>query len=290
MRCVSMDRELYRRLVQGGPLDCRVAGVYQKAVNMLGPDRRMITAILNQAVPVPGGFSLFGLPLWEVQEGQVIRLAAGEAPSGLAITADDTTPLVDFTLPPAGPGRLPGPQARCSLAGFLRRHSPQGGIATLLRQGGRGLLPGDAPVPSGAIPPGADVLDRFLGCLVSGILPPETPVLGLGIGLTPSSDDFALGLLAVLHRYTSPLEPPLKECLRRQLSGTTPVSQEMLQNGLEDRFPLYISRLLEGLENPGPLAPGLLEEFLEHGHSSGMDMVYGVLWGVELLSLPGPGK
>ena len=43
-----------------------------------------------------------------------------------------------------------------------------------------------------------------------------------------------------------------------------------------------ISRLLKELEQGGILSRGVLEEFLEHGHSSGTDLLYGILWGMKL--------
>ena len=91
-----------------------------------------------------------------------------------------------------------------------------------------------------------------------------------------------LGLLAVFRRYGNPLGKRVEACVRRQLSGTTPVSAEMLRGGLEGRYPLYISRLLKELEQGGILSRGVLEEFLEHGHSSGTDLLYGILWGMKL--------
>lgn len=278
MRCRAADRELIHRVRSRGKLDCRVVGVYRKAANLLDPEGRIITAVLHRPEPVPGGFSLL-LPEetpWPESLKTLCLCWEGEEAPGI-LSMDEHTREVDFTLPPAEAAACP--RQTQVLANFLAEHCPPGGIASLLEQGGWSCIPPREPADGDR---GGEVLANFLGRLSAGTLTPDTPILGLGIGLTPSSDDFVLGLLAVFHRYGNPLGKRVEACVQRQLSGTTPVSAEMLRGGLEGRYPLYISRLLKELERGEILPREVLEEFLDHGHSSGTDMLYGILWGLKL--------
>lgn len=284
MHCTAIDLELSRRLTEQTLLDCRVLGVYRKAINFLGPDDHIITGILHQSVPVPGGFSVFGTGQTDMlKRQQVVRLSVAEDTSCFTIVVDSATSLVDFTLPQLRSRPKIRPSVFSQLTEFLREHGPEGGITGLLPWHKWGFSSFRAPGAPSQLAPGAEVLEHFLNQLALGVLPPETPILGLGIGLTPSSDDFALGILAVFHRYGSPLEPVLKSCLSRQLSRTTPVSREMLWHALENRYPVYVRKFFHEVEHSQMLDPAHLEEFLLHGHSSGTDLLCGILWGLWML-------
>ena len=105
-----------------------------------------------------------------------------------------------------------------------------------------------------------------------------TPLLGHGRGLTPSGDDFILGVLLLLSRYTAarPSQDfaPLIEAAYQK---TTTVSANLLEaaaRGLADE------RLIEVLEALMS-APGHGEEsitaLLGWGSSSGVDALAGML-------------
>lgn len=101
-------------------------------------------------------------------------------------------------------------------------------------------------------------------------------LIGLGIGLTPSGDDFLCGVLAgfiLSGRTNHPLFSPLRLKIRENLMGTNDISRAFLQCALEYNFSKPIKEL------PGAASAGdICRAFEEIGHSSGMDTLCGVLF------------
>lgn len=99
---------------------------------------------------------------------------------------------------------------------------------------------------------------------------------GLGIGLTPSGDDFLCGVMAGLH-FSGNLEHPfavrLKAEIGRRLSDTIDISAAFLSCALEHQYSLPV-KLLYGL----PSSRDILNAFGQIGHSSGTDTLCGILW------------
>lgn len=109
--------------------------------------------------------------------------------------------------------------------------------------------------------------------------------IGLGVGLTPSGDDFLTGLFAVWHAHRgNQLDLILyeqQEWLDYIKSYTTTVSYHMLKNGLNGSFNNALKQILlkgEKLEQED------LEEMLKIGSTSGTDMLIGVVEGYRMLS------
>lgn len=97
-------------------------------------------------------------------------------------------------------------------------------------------------------------------------------LLGFGIGLTPSADDFMLGVLLVLDYCKSPKHEALSALLPPLLARTTDISAAMLANGCEGRYSRHFSSLLTAPIND--IEP-ILRRVAEYGHSSGHDMLCG---------------
>lgn len=106
-------------------------------------------------------------------------------------------------------------------------------------------------------------------------------IVGYGIGLTPSADDFLLGIASMLDRFG---EDSRKEMLTAYIENyihtTTEVSGWMLRYGIRNK--LYPVMILEYLEKPysGKLK---IDDFLKHGSSSGIDLLCGMLCGLGIL-------
>ena len=101
-------------------------------------------------------------------------------------------------------------------------------------------------------------------------------LVGLGIGLTPSGDDFLCGVLAGLllaGNGSHPFTGFLKAEIERDLSDTIDISAAFLSCALEDQFSLPVLTLCE-LPDPKEI----LTQFQAIGHSSGMDTLCGILW------------
>lgn len=111
-----------------------------------------------------------------------------------------------------------------------------------------------------------------------------TRLLGLGIGLTPSGDDFLCGLLALSSfaggRHST-FARTLREKVRERPEDTNRISRAFLQCALEGHYSRAITRLFsDAARSPEALALHHAEDFLAIGHTSGMDTLAGILWGV----------
>ena len=107
-------------------------------------------------------------------------------------------------------------------------------------------------------------------------------LIGLGIGLTPSGDDFLCGVLAGLiltgnsaHPFTS----VLKENIRANLSNTNDISRTFLSCALSSHFGKPVKDLVF------PSSPeDILASFEAVGHSSGIDSLCGIYYAFTLIS------
>ena len=99
-------------------------------------------------------------------------------------------------------------------------------------------------------------------------------LIGLGIGLTPSGDDFLCGILAGLHIQgiaNDEFAVKLRENIFNNLSRTNEISQAFLQCALDGQFNLAVTELWNN-----PEKEQISEMFHSIGHSSGMDMLCGI--------------
>lgn len=106
-------------------------------------------------------------------------------------------------------------------------------------------------------------------------------LLGLGIGLTPSGDDFLCGVMAGLQLAGAsdhPFTHSLREAIRLHLKDTVDVSATFLRCALENQYSLAVNNLL-GI----PSAREIKDTFLKIGHSSGIDTLCGIWYALQLL-------
>ena len=106
-------------------------------------------------------------------------------------------------------------------------------------------------------------------------------LIGLGVGLTPSGDDFLCGVLAglILSGNTQhPFFPVLKERIRTSLTNTNDISRTFLRCALSSHF----SKPIKDLASPA--SPGIiLASFEAVGHSSGIDSLCGIYFALTLI-------
>lgn len=109
-----------------------------------------------------------------------------------------------------------------------------------------------------------------------------TKLIGLGIGLTPSGDDFLCGFLAGLiltKKDTCQFADILKKNIKNNLENTNMISAAFLDCAAKGQFSLAVNSLKE---NPSPSK--IYDSFREIGHSSGMDTLCGVLYALKSFS------
>jgi hypothetical protein len=121
-------------------------------------------------------------------------------------------------------------------------------------------------------------------------------LVGLGIGLTPSGDDFLTGVLLAEQMVqgaglTHEVQVARQE-IAEALPYTTAAGRTLLWQALQGRFPAYLLELARGFCRRPAATPmhrhsveadltWCLQRVLAHGHTSGTDAVVGFLWYLE---------
>lgn len=116
-----------------------------------------------------------------------------------------------------------------------------------------------------------------------------TSLIGLGSGLTPSMDDFIVGLISVLTYFDSnctlSLHRKILELTSANLSETNRVSAAFLESAVNGDFAEPVLNLFKSFEtNDFAKVRSRLESIIEIGHSSGTDSLNGILFGIKLLN------
>nr|WP_300002935.1 DUF2877 domain-containing protein [Tissierella sp.] len=125
-------------------------------------------------------------------------------------------------------------------------------------------------------------IDKSLNSLFS--------ILGLGIGLTPSGDDFIMGLMSVLlvskrsSSFIEELLSAIKERLKESLDKTTFLSSELYFYAVEDKYSSIFLDIFDGIkkENKDNLFKSI-QVLLAMGHSSGTDTLCGIVFAMNLI-------
>ncbi|HYN32852.1 MAG TPA: DUF2877 domain-containing protein [Ilumatobacteraceae bacterium] len=122
------------------------------------------------------------------------------------------------------------------------------------------------------------------GCRSAAVGAALARIIGRGPGLTPSGDDVMVGMLAVLHRATSPtVSTPMIDELSRALPGllgrTTPISAHYLRLAVRGAFTERLVELVDTLRNETMPHDALVKAFddvLATGATSGADALGGI--------------
>ncbi len=152
-------------------------------------------------------------------------------------------------------------------------------------------------------PPGQDHFVAAAWKWIAGALEcPAEPwaalsrLVGLGVGMTPSGDDFLVGFLAA--RALAGRDGPDQQArgiIEERTGGTTPVGATIVRQALAGHFPGYLIDVVHALvaltattnDSMGSIAAGagwsvaaLVDAAARHGHSSGLDALTGLLFGL----------
>lgn len=110
-------------------------------------------------------------------------------------------------------------------------------------------------------------------------------LIGLGWGLTPTLDDFCVGLLAALWR-TGRARTAAElgvELARQAKQKSTLVSAQFLISAAQNQYGAYLLAVLENLEDSNCLGlEQAVKGLLSVGHSSGTDTLAGLLTGLSV--------
>ena len=272
----------------------RVHSCYARIINVRTPSGRLLTLQGEGMLQAPLGLALatdvaaLGLRLpvgaLVVQDIPTAR----RAPAALRLRCADA--LVWDGQVTAQPGLTPSVLASRAhgLHGWLCRYTPTRSLTPLL------LALQHRPMRLSAINATAytALAPLWAGRQafgVSTLLTLVKALVGLGEGLTPSGDDFLVGLLAVLHvtgflpcRAASPIHEQFCECVRL---GTSQLSGEFLRCAFEGHFAEPLVMLVRALWAPATDAwPAHAATLAAVEHSSGVDAMVGIALGCRLLA------
>ena len=115
-------------------------------------------------------------------------------------------------------------------------------------------------------------------------------ILGLGIGLTPSGDDFIMGFMSVLaafknlDSFVDNLLLEIKKDLKDSLDKTTFLSSELYYYTLEDKYSSIFLDIFAAIkkEDKDSLFKAI-QSLLAMGHSSGTDTLCGIVFAMDLI-------
>lgn len=111
-------------------------------------------------------------------------------------------------------------------------------------------------------------------------------LIGLGIGLTPSGDDFLCGFIAVFQRFgltQTAFFQLLKEQIGLNLNNTNPISSRFLDCALDNHFSQTIIEFFQLSPYAQANIHQIANSFEAIGHSSGMDTLFGIHYACNLL-------
>ena len=256
----------------------RVHSVFDRAVNLEGASSGVLVSLVVRPQDMAATAVLVDHLPAGVERGMPVVIC------GTPAAGADGPPCVVCEGSVRWEGRL-GATANdsCSPEGVARR------LEALVKTHGRegGMLPlvsaaADTPVT------------RFARAAIEGQGGPDwSRFVGLGIGLTPSGDDFLTGALLAeclvaagsarphlpaARRADAPGAPSGgisvdRSAVAARLGGTTAAGRTLLAAALDERFPAYLLNLVETAIRGGALSA----EHLDHGHSSATDSVCGII-------------
>ena len=276
----------------------RVVGVFPRSCHVLNAEGRVTCIVdrqlgkgpVNVCVDVPKGFALADLG---VETGTHVRRIREDVYLGDRIVLDLSG--AELWTPP-----LMGPQAGAAevrprtrtLCAALGQDAPDEGLAPLVPIAEH-LAWGWTVEPEPTTPVTTVALPNALG-LVRGLVSIDTPLvdasvaglIGLGPGLTPSGDDFLAGLMVALvcvgpDAAVSALRGSIATLAPDR---TTALSATLLAHAGQGASSETAHRLLKTLFEAGdqPDAEKVARELADVGHTSGWDLLAGLLVGIHL--------
>lgn len=253
-----------------------IVSVYTRAVNIRRPDGLLVSLVRCRgqmsalSVLVPELFdSAPDLPPGIERGRRASYNGQRLIVAGRAVTLD-RAPWYDSTLRLACRPGFPAPK-RALLQRALLTRGKKGGLLGVI-------------APAAADNPFARTAAGILGAVTLSGGPREKLVglgslVGLGIGFTPSGDDFLAGaLLAEASRWGALCLARAE--IRAALAKTSDGGRSLLYQVLENHFPCYLletAQELAAARNAGEIGTAVARA-VRHGETSGTDTLTGLLW------------
>ena len=100
--------------------------------------------------------------------------------------------------------------------------------------------------------------------------------VGLGIGFTPSGDDFLTGVM--LYEAFTGVNLINRKSLKAKIPGTTEGGRTLLLLALGNSFPFYLKQFAESIFTRKLSSDEIVSKAVKHGSTSGSDSLTGFLW------------
>ena len=285
IRARSADPDVLQFL-QRSPQRLCVHSAFERVINIDAGNGRLVTLANRDSDDAPDTV-VVDLDAWAAHDfmtGTEVNLSGGRI-----LLGGEWVVALDHAVP--WDGRLP---AYVEDDATLRANLPV--AQDHLARHGKGIAPGRC---SGAVPTGfdlamAEAFQRGVRGLCQALARNDEPraldeierLVGLGIGLTPSGDDFLVGLLAALNVPGSPrhawrrIGARVTDCAFRQ---THLISAAALRHAANGKVRASLVDLCHALMHDGPSRMlQALARVMRIGSSSGTEIALGVLAGFRL--------
>jgi len=266
VQILAMGSTLLERLLTAPPEAGHVHSVFARALNILWYDNRLLALHGPGPLAAPFAASLSCLPTAErVLPGAPVRRLNGQILFGALAVAWGGSASVDTRLPPT--------------------NEPPGILASVVPP--LAILPTGACLsPSHGLRAQRLVAEGIECHKVTSFLEGACGLIGLGEGLTPSGDDFLVGVLAVLHRFDHAWLAAHHPEIRGRIAAaaqkdTTTVGREFILHALEGSFSESVLRLLTAVS--GFEARCAAINLRTMGATSGAATLYGIALAIEAL-------
>lgn len=283
VKSILVCRNIKEIMLRNKEITAHVHSVFENVVNLHTMEYGLITCTRNKGVMVPYGMLLNGdFRPENYKIGQAVSIVSTYTSGNENIYIDvKSVESVDLFLH-KNTGNIDVYELVRVLKLYLKYNTPQFCIGEVISEISELCL---EKIP---VSYSRDIIDSLLPSFKGFIekiknaenLAEYRNVLGFGAGLTPSSDDFVLGMLSVFCFFNDIRHTLLKEYILRYIFKTTAISTNMLSNALNDNYPSYIIGFFDKIAVDTGEMEGVLDIFAKHGHSSGIDTLYGIYTGL----------
>lgn len=266
----------------------RVRAIYRAAVYLdLEPSGGLLVLAIDAVGGVPGGILIGGiadLRQLGIDRGAELRPSAGGwsiASAGIEIQVAGARTWSPSLPDAARPTATPELRFSLALAREIAAHrAPVGGLAPM-------LVAGHEPDDPWLVVARSFVgrqLDALAAGDVASAVEPTLDLIGLGTGLTPSGDDYLVGLLAALEAAADPLHSSLATAIASGVRGrTTAVGEALIGHAVCGEFTERLHDVLVALANGRPRdLTRSIERAMAYGATSGSDTLVGLFCGLEI--------
>ena len=267
----------------------RVRSVHRAAIYLdAGSPRAVLVVALDEVGGVPDGILVQGIA--DLRETG-IRPGMAVVPSTRGVSIPSAAAEIDVTnaiswsptLPPAARLR-PTPELERTVAVARRlaaAHACPGGLAPAVPRAGREIDPWQARA--------AQLIDRQLTALATADVATArdltVELIGLGVGLTPSGDDYLVGLLAGLEATDDPARLGLATAIAAQSDRrTTAIGAAALRHAAAGAFAERLHDMLIALGRGSLDLATAIERTMAYGATSGSDTLVGLFGALDLAS------